>query len=147
MTRVLVIDDDKSICMSLEMWLRREGCVAILANNGRFGVEMFETHPFDLVLVDIFMPGMDGIETIKRFVTHVPLVPIIAMSGFTFRDSSSANAPDFLSMAVKLGAACYLRKPFGPAQLCIALKTCLGEASDHLVASATHVAAGAGRAA
>lgn len=147
MTRVLVIDDDKSICMSLEMWLRRAGCVAILATNGRLGVEMFERHLFDLVLVDIFMPGMDGIETIKRFIAQAPRVPIIAMSGFTFRDSSSANAPDFLSMAVKLGAACYLRKPFGPAQLRTALKTCLGEAADHLAAGAAPVAAGAGRAA
>jgi CheY-like chemotaxis protein len=147
MTRVLVIDDDKSVCMALEIWLRREGCVAILANNGRFGVEMFERHPFDLVLVDIFMPGMDGIETIKRFVTQVSRVPIIAMSAFTFRDSSSANAPDFLSMAVNLGASYSLRKPFGPAQLRTALKTCLGEATDHLAPGAGRVAPGAGQAA
>jgi len=125
MTRVLVIDDDKSICMSIEMWLRHQGCAATLANSGRLGVETFETHPFDLVLVDIFMPGMDGIETIKRFRLHAPRVPIIAMSGFTFRNSSSASAPDFLGMASRLGASRCLRKPFGPHQLKVAIKACL----------------------
>lgn len=126
MTQVLVIDDDQSVCAALEIWLHHQGCVAILANNGRFGIEVFETHPFDLVMVDIFMPGMDGIETIRRFRTRAPEVPIIAMSGFTFRNSSSVNAPDFLGMAAKLGAACSLRKPFGPQQLREAIRTCLG---------------------
>lgn len=127
MTHVLVIDDDKSICMTLEIWLRQQGCVATLANSGRLGVETFETYPFDLVIVDIFMPGMDGIETIKRFHARAPGVPIIAMSGFTFRESSSTHTPDFLSMATRLGATACLRKPFGPQQLRAAIKTCLGE--------------------
>lgn len=125
MTRVLVIDDDESVCMSLDIWLRHKGYHATLANSGRLGVETFRTHPFDLVLVDIFMPGMDGIETIKRFRQHAPRVPIIAMSGFTFRDSSSVHAPDFLGMATKLGATFCLRKPFGPQQLKAAMKVCL----------------------
>ena len=86
MTHVLVIDDDKSVCLSLEIWLRLQGCVATLANSGRLGIETFEHYPFDLVMVDIFMPGMDGIETIKRFRARAPGVPIIAMSGFTFRE-------------------------------------------------------------
>ncbi len=140
MTNVLVIDDDKSICLSLEMWLRHQGFVAVLANNGRFGIEVFETHPFDLVLVDIFMPGMDGIETIKRFHSRAPATPIIAMSGFTFRNSSSANAPDFLSMAVKLGARYSLRKPFGPAQLREAIKACGVEPSERKVIDAGRAA-------
>jgi CheY-like chemotaxis protein len=129
MTQVLVIDDDRAICMALEMWLRLQGCVATLANNGRFGVETFEMHPFDLVMVDVFMPGMDGIETIKSFRARAPRVPIIAMSGFTFRDSSSTHAPDFLTMATKLGATACLRKPFGPQQLRMAIEACLGEAA------------------
>jgi CheY-like chemotaxis protein len=141
MTHVLVIDDDKSICMALEIWLRRRGCVAIVANNGRFGIETFETQPFDLAMVDIFMPGMDGIETIKRFRARSPGVPIIAMSGFTFRDSSSAHAPDFLAMATKLGATACLRKPFGPAQLRAAIEACLGEPAARERSADAHDAA------
>jgi len=141
MTHVLVIDDDKSICMALDIWLGQQGCIAILANNGRFGVEAFETQPFDLVMVDIFMPGMDGIETIKRFRARAPGVPIIAMSGFRFRDSSSTHAPDFLTMATKLGATACLRKPFGPQQLRMAVKACLGEPAARERSADAHDAA------
>ena len=140
MTHVLVIDDDKSVCLSLEIWLRHQGCVATLANSGRLGIETFESYPFDLVMVDIFMPGMDGIETIKRFRTRAPGVPIIAMSGFTFRDSSSASAPDFLAMAARLGATYCLRKPFGPQQLKTAIKACLEPAVPAQAANAGRAA-------
>jgi DNA-binding response OmpR family regulator len=133
MTHVLVIDDDKSICMSLEIWLRHQGCAATLANSGRVGTELFESFPFDLVMVDIFMPGMDGIETIKCFRARSRGVPIIAMSGFMFRNSSSMKAPNFLTMATQLGASSCLRKPFGPQQLRAAIRTCLGDrlGQDH----------------
>src|SRR6185295_7430313 len=100
-------------------------------NSGRLGIETFERHSFDLVMVDIFMPGMDGIETIKHFRKRAPAVPIIAMTGFRFRDSSKDRAPDFLGMAAKLGAAYCLRKPFGPQQLNTAINACFGERAGH----------------
>jgi CheY-like chemotaxis protein len=78
-------------------------------------------------MIDIFMPGMDGLETIKGFRERAPTVPIVAMSGFRFRNSCMAPAPDFLGMAAKLGATYCLQKPFGPQQLMTAITTCLGE--------------------
>jgi CheY-like chemotaxis protein len=78
-------------------------------------------------MVDIFMPGMDGLETIRGFRERAPTVPIVAMSGFRFRNSCTAPAPDFLGMAIKLGATYCLQKPFGPQQLMAAITACLGE--------------------
>lgn len=127
MPRVLVIDDDKSVRMAIEALLRHQDWVAVLAESGPLGVRTFEASHFDVVMVDIFMPGMDGLETIKGFCKRAPTVPIIAMSGFRFRNSSTAPAPDFLGMAAKLGATYCLQKPFGPEQLMTAINACLGE--------------------
>lgn len=126
MTRVLVIDDDHSVRAAIEMLLRYQDCIAVLADSGHLGAKTFEASDFDVVMVDIFMPGMDGLETIKGFRERAPTVPIVAMSGFRFRNSM-APAPDFLGMAAKLGATCCLRKPFGPEQLMAAINACLGE--------------------
>ena len=135
MTRILVIDDDTSVRTAIETLLREQGRTAVLAANGHLGVKTLETSSFDVILVDIFMPGMDGLETIKNFRARAPTVPIVAMSGFRFRNTM-APAPDFLGMAAELGATYCLRKPFGPQQLMAAISACLGETmpGDCLVA-------------
>jgi two-component system response regulator (stage 0 sporulation protein F) len=107
MTRVLVIDDDRSVCIAIEALLRYHDCVAVSADSGELGAKTFGSPDFNVVMVDIFMPGMDGLETIKGFRRLSPTLPIVAMSGFRFR-SSITSAPDFLGMATKLGATCYL---------------------------------------
>lgn len=124
MRRILVIDDDRSVRTAIKTLLEREGFEVVAVENGRAGLEALESTPFDVVIVDIFMPGMDGLETITAFHRRAPLVPIIAMSGFMFRDSAMP-APDFLSMATKLGAAYSLHKPFRPRELIAAVHTCL----------------------
>jgi CheY-like chemotaxis protein len=86
-----------------------------------------EREPYDLVIVDVFMPGMDGYQAIKEFQRLDPGIPIIAMSGVMFRESSQRHAPDFLGMAAKLGATRTLNKPFKPAELMEAVEAC-GEA-------------------
>jgi DNA-binding response OmpR family regulator len=126
MRRVLVIDDDISIRVAIEISLRRQDCAVVLADNGAFAVTTFDESEFDLVMVDIFMPEMDGLEIIKSFRERAPMVPIVAMSGYRFRNAMSP-APDFLEMAAKLGAAYALRKPFGPRQLTAAINACLPE--------------------
>jgi CheY-like chemotaxis protein len=125
MARILVVDDDKAVRAAIEIVLNHEGYEVVSAESGQAGVEAVTTSRFDAVLVDIFMPGMDGIETIKAFNARAPGTPIIAMSGFMFRDSPE-GAPNFLQMATKLGAAYSLQKPFRPRELLKAVKTCLG---------------------
>src|ERR1700674_3429095 len=110
MTRVLVIDDDRSVGAAIQLMLARRSCDTVLAASACAGVEAFQSSKFDVVIVDIFMPGMNGLETIARFRQQAPTVPIVAMSGFRFRDSM-VPAMDFLAMAARLGATACLRKP------------------------------------
>ena len=127
MTRVLVIDDDRSVGAAIQMMLARQDCDTVVAQDAQAGVQAFEASKFDVVMVDIFMPGLDGLETIKGIRERAPRVPIVAMSGFRFRNSM-ACAPDFLGMAAKLGATFCLRKPFAPQQLMAAINSCLDPA-------------------
>lgn len=122
--RVLVIDDDRSVGSAIESLLSRRGHEVVVVENGRVGTNAFETSNFELVMVDIFMPEMDGLETIQHFRHRNPKVPIIAMSGFRFCEARSA-APNFLRMATELGATYGLPKPFDLQQLMASVNACL----------------------
>jgi len=109
------------------MILAHQQCDAVVATDAHAGIQAFEASKFDVLMIDIFMPGRDGLETIKSIRERRPTVPIVAMSGFKFR-KSIASAPDFLGMAAKLGATVCLRKPFAPQQLMAAVNSCLDPA-------------------
>jgi len=125
MTRVLVIDDDRSVCIAIEALLLRRTCSVVLAESGDVS-KTFDESEFDVIIVDIVMPGIDGFETIKILRARAPKIPIVAMSGFKFSDSN-APAPDFLRMAATLGASYCLRKPFDLLQLMAAINSCTGQ--------------------
>ncbi len=86
MTRVLVIDNERSICSFLRKTLESEGYEVIEAWNGAIGLQLFKERPADLVLSDIYMPEMDGAEMIERFCEEFPGTPIVAMSGGGWKD-------------------------------------------------------------
>jgi CheY-like chemotaxis protein len=123
--RVLVIDDDKSVRLAIEFSLRRQGCLIVLADNARLALAAFKASEFDVVMVDMFMPEMEGIEVIKILRERAPAIPIIAMSGY--RSLNWKSAPNFLDMAVKLGATHCLPKPFWPQQLQAVINACFAE--------------------
>ena len=114
--RVLVVEDDPSVGAAIRMTLEREGYDTVLALDADAGTATFESLYFDLVIVDIFMPGKSGLATIAEFRQRAPAVPILAMSGFRFRESMDPGL-DFLAMAARVGATGCLRKPFAPQQL------------------------------
>ncbi|MET4072490.1 CheY-like chemotaxis protein [Bradyrhizobium sp. S3.2.6] len=123
---ILVVDDDPMVCMAIEIYLQRNGFRVTIADGGEAGLRALEHQQFDLMIVDIFMPHMRGFESIRFFHDHAPAIPLIAMSGYAFADLNSP-APDFLRMALELGAARCLRKPFTPNALLAAVKDCLAE--------------------
>jgi two-component system response regulator (stage 0 sporulation protein F) len=124
MTRILVIDDDACVGRAIQAILARRQCETLLASRAHAGIHTFQASGFDVVIIDLFMPGMDGLETITR-IRSESAVPIIAMSGFRLRNSRDPDQ-DFLDMAVLRGATTSLRKPFSPPQLVAAIDRSLG---------------------
>jgi CheY-like chemotaxis protein len=131
MTRVLVVDDDPMVCMAIEIYLERHGFDVTTADGGETGLRALEDSSFDLMIVDIFMPHMRGFESIRVFHERAPAIPLVAMSGYAFANLDSP-APDFLRMALELGAARCLRKPFTPAALLTVINECLADAKSRV---------------
>ena len=130
MRRILVVDDDPHICLAIRAWLKRYGFNVAIADGGANGLVALDNSTFDLMIVDIFMPEMRGFESIRVFHDHAPTVPLIAISGYAFA-GPQASGPDFVRMAVKLGATRCLRKPFRPTTLLGVIDECLSEAEPH----------------
>ena len=127
MAKILIIDDDRGVLATIRLLLERAGHSVVAATDGRNGITIFESGDFDLLFLDIFMPGMDGFETMRAVRQQQPLVPIIMMSGNPIASGSGA---DFLTMATRLGAASSLQKPFRPGALLAAVAGCLEAAKS-----------------
>jgi len=112
MPSILIIDDDDSLRDSLRRTLRKQGYVIMEASDGWLGLKQLERQAVDLVLLDLFMPDKDGLETIGELRRTHPGIKIIAMSGGGFR-----GKVDMLPMAKMLGARRTLTKPFTREQL------------------------------
>jgi CheY-like chemotaxis protein len=120
MASILVIDDDRAVLATIRMLLERAAHSIEAVDNSRAGLKLLGTRAFDLLIVDIFMPGMDGFETMKLVHRSWPEMPIIVISGQQFRLASDRQ-PDFLHMATRLGAVSSLQKPFKPSELLAAV--------------------------
>ena len=95
------------------MTLTAKGYDVDVAANGPDGVELAGKHKFDVVIVDLFMPGMDGLKVIETIRETDVEVPMIAVSGFMF-GGECPTMPHFDSMAAEAGAGSTLYKPFRP---------------------------------
>ena len=126
MAKILIVDDDSAVQTTIRLLLERAGHSVVGAGDGRKALAVFEGGDFDLLLLDIFMPGMDGPEIMRLVHQQRPLTPIIVISGNPMIEPGSG--PDFLSMAGKLGAVRSLQKPFKPAALLAAVASCLESA-------------------
>jgi len=108
----LVIDDEEPVRTMLRRILESIGLDVVEAEDGtRWSDVLGDIRP-DLAIVDLFMPGQDGLETIGQVRGRWPSIPILAISGSVPVASKSA-----LAAAAHLGADRVLMKPFGPAEL------------------------------
>jgi CheY-like chemotaxis protein len=132
MKRILVVDDDPLICSAIRAWLEQRGFVVFVADGGEAGLSALDSSTFDLIIIDIFMPHMNGFESVRVFHQRAPAVPLIAISGYVFAEQRTP-APDFLSIALRLGAMRCLRKPFTPSTLLSVIEACLLESESRRI--------------
>jgi DNA-binding NtrC family response regulator len=102
--KVLIVDDDKSICMVLSDLMKKEGLEAMAAYDGEKALKMLQTDAPDLLLVDMKLPGMDGMEILRKARELDPELPVVFITAHA--DSRGAVK------AIKEGAHDYLSKPF-----------------------------------
>ncbi len=117
--RVLVVEDDPRILKTLEVNLRARGYEADLAVTGEQALQLVARHHPDVVILDLGLPGMDGLDVVRGLRGWTP-VPIVVLSG---RGSESAKVE-----ALDLGADDYLTKPFGMDELFARLRAAVRRA-------------------
>src|SRR5438034_3960830 len=112
MARIIVIDDNDAVRSTMRRALEPTGHQVLEASDGEAGMKLLAEPGADLVITDIFMPGQDGIVTLRRIRKEFPGVRVIAVSG-----GDATGRIDLRRDAELLGAARTLRKPFAPADL------------------------------
>jgi DNA-binding response OmpR family regulator len=78
--KILIIDDEKHIAEGIRLNLEIQGHAPVVAINGKLGLEAWRKSPFDLIIVDLMMPEIDGVGVIKQVRQENPKVPIIVIS-------------------------------------------------------------------
>ena len=124
MAQILVADGDPQIRDTVRTLLLYMGFEVSATGDSSAIMQMLAENEYDLVILDMFMPGLEGLETIRALRRRFPNTPIIAMSGMVFPEQRVAT-PDFLAMATKLGATASLHKPFAPHDLLVAVEACV----------------------
>src|SRR5690242_4135444 len=124
--RILLVDDDELVRATIAIALADRGYTVVEAANGREAIEELDrTTSIDIIVCDILMPDMDGIETLREVRRRWPRIPVLMISG---GDRSGWN--DALGMASLLGANSTLHKPFTPRQLVEQIRTVLDGANS-----------------
>ncbi len=107
--RILVVDDEPSICEGLRQVLTKQGHSVTTASSGHEGLAKALNDRFDIMIVDLKMPDLDGLELIKRVKKDKPQLATIVITGHASKESAID--------AVKAGVVDYIEKPFAPADI------------------------------
>ena len=102
--RILVVDDDPDIHVLLSTILADMGCQIDSAYDGLAGLTRLQSAPYDLVLTDVCMPGLDGLELLQRIQSQYPATPVMVMT--------AQNTPENLARSLRDHAFTYFSKPF-----------------------------------
>jgi CheY-like chemotaxis protein len=119
MVSVLVVDDHESFLSFIRHGLMRHGYQPVTATSGAEALRLLETTPIEIVVTDVIMPGMDGIELLREIRARRPDLPVIAMTAA----GDGLRYPVTTLMHV-LGARAVLAKPFTSATLIAAMDQC-----------------------
>jgi len=111
---IMVVDDEEIVRESLFHWFKKFGHVVETASSGFEALDKLEKHPFQLLFVDIKMPGMDGIELLEKVKTEYPDTIVIIITAYGSIESAVK--------AMRIGASDYLLKPFKPDQLALVME-------------------------
>ena len=107
--RIMVVDDEKGICQNVEKILSKNNYEVICALSATEALERMKTESFDLMISDIVMPGMNGLELLKQVKTEWPKTRALMMTAYASTDTALK--------AIRLGALDYVSKPFTPDEL------------------------------
>ena len=103
---ILVVDDDPDIHVLLSSILAESGCSIESAYDGNQGLAMLDSGSYDLVLTDVRMPGLDGLELLQKIQERRPSTPVVVMT--------AQNTPENVIRAIREKAFAYFSKPFAP---------------------------------
>ena len=103
---ILIVDDEEVVRHSHLRSLASTGCTARVAEDGKTALDVMERDPFDVVLLDLRMPDIDGMDILKTIKNRWPDCEVVVITGYPSIESAK--------QAVKLGAFDYLAKPVGP---------------------------------
>jgi two-component system phosphate regulon response regulator PhoB len=122
---ILVIDDEKDLIELVRYNLEKEGFDAIAASDGQAGLEIAQRHKLDLIVLDLMMPGMDGLEVCRRLRSDARTgrIPLIMLT-------AKATEADRI-VGLELGADDYITKPFSPRELVARVKAILRRTAAH----------------
>jgi CheY-like chemotaxis protein len=126
-SRILCVDDDASVCETMSLILRLRGYETHSATSGIFALQALRDSDFDLVITDLSMPGMDGIEFIRRLRKLKPSQRIIVVTGFPSVRTEG--------QAFKLGTLNYIAKPVSSTRLLEVVEECLKDEEEGLIGS------------
>jgi len=103
-TRVLLVDDNTSLCKTMSFILERKGYDVSIVIDGEAAIDRVREQLYDVIIMDIKMPKMDGVETFKKMKKVRPDIPVLMMTGYA--------VPDLVDEALKEGAWAVMYKPF-----------------------------------
>lgn len=118
---ILIVDDDEGARESLEL-ICEDYYDTELAEDGLLALELIQKRPFDVVLLDVRMPGLDGIETLKRIRAYDKSIGVVMVS--------AANLAQEATSSMKYGAFDYITKPYMPEQILVAVEGAIKERSQ-----------------
>jgi two-component system response regulator RegX3 len=132
MTHILIVEDETSFSEALSFLLSKEGFEVSIAETGRTALEIFKVHTFDLILLDLMIPEISGIE-VCRTIRATSQVPIIML---TAKDSEIDKV-----VGLELGADDYVTKPYSSRELVARIKAVLrrGSSDENLSEAGVHV--------